>query len=352
MKNGEVSLLYRSDYNQYYNGTSDAYRHTYEIADRYLTEETEHIETNQRSVTIALASYISIVERTSYSSSGWRYTTIYQKNLSPAPAFYQARHIVNGASNPFVSFSSTSRSVRYHRYTITDPEDPHSGTDSTVNKTIYGIKASLDSYLASIGDYRYDYRDFVQSALEIQGRFGMIDRTTGDLKIIDLTDHLSLYPAPDLYPAQDLYPRGYELLITRNMYKLVEYEDSATRHYDRISCTWTDSSNNEHYQYYDIVDHDDPSYDPDDYQTYSLSENYFIKNKYYTVEQVTEILHTLGEKIKGFQYFPCDIECVGLPYVETGDGISVITKDSGFTSFVLRRTIKGIQSLEDNIEAR
>lgn len=196
-----------------------------------------------------------------------------------------------------------------------------------------------------------DVKNMLESYIELQGKFGLFDRY-GNFQLIDLTDKLQLYPSDTLYPSNDLYPREQRNLITRSMYSKVEYEDTPTRHYDKIECTWRDSNNQEHNQEYQIVD---PAsldwYDPDDFQQYNLSDNYFIKNGYFTEEEVQTILETLGEKIKEFQYYPANIEMRGLPYLEAGDELAVVTRLSGFTTFILRRTMNGIQELKDNIEA-
>ena len=83
----------------------------------------------------------------------------------------------------------------------------------------------------------------------------------------------------------------------------------------------------------------------------SRSDNYFIKNGYYDEAGIDELLEALGERIKEFQYCPAEIEMRGLPYMEPGDVLSVVTRNSGFITYVLRRTISGIQNLIDNTEA-
>ena len=43
---------------------------------------------------------------------------------------------------------------------------------------------------------------------------------------------------------------------------------------------------------------------------------------------------------------------VGLPYLEAGDVLQIITPTESFHTVMLRRTVKGIQSLTDTVEVR
>jgi hypothetical protein len=247
---------------------------------------------------------------------------------------------------------------KIHIYRYEDmQDDPMVVTKSiprTIKKRIYVGYAYFDVYNASLEnteETKNETKDVIESYIELWGLFGTFDRY-GGFQFIDLTKKLQLYPSDTLYPAENLYPRAQRNLITQSMYSKVEYEDVPTRHYDKIECTWRDSNNVEHSCSYQIVDPDSLEwYDPDDYQQYNLSDNYFIKNGYFTEEEVQTILEILGEKIKDFQYYPANIEMRGLPYLEAGDELAVVTRMSGFTTFILRRTMNGIQELKDNIEA-
>ena len=50
-------------------------------------------------------------------------------------------------------------------------------------------------------------------------------------------------------------------------------------------------------------------------------------------------------------YAPSEVHAVGLPYVECGDRISLLTKEGGIETFVFSRTLSGIQSLVDSYES-
>ena len=41
--------------------------------------------------------------------------------------------------------------------------------------------------------------------------------------------------------------------------------------------------------------------------------------------------------------------CAGLPYIETGDELEINVAGAAYTSYVLRRNLKGIQNLQDEM---
>lgn len=89
-----------------------------------------------------------------------------------------------------------------------------------------------------------------------------------------------------------------------------------------------------------------------DYLTYDVSNNYFIKNGNYKEEEMLSILEKVADNVKNLSYMPSSVKCIGLPYVEAGDWLTVITNDSGFNSVILSRSLNGIQTLKDSFESK
>ena len=52
-------------------------------------------------------------------------------------------------------------------------------------------------------------------------------------------------------------------------------------------------------------------------------------------------------KMQPLRWFPFEMWCAGLPYLETGDEIEVSIGQTTYTSYVLQRQLKGIQNLQD-----
>ena len=195
-------------------------------------------------------------------------------------------------------------------------------------------------------------RGIMESVMEFMTVFGRNGRN-GEIELFRLADNFGLYPAETLYPEEDLFPKGSNVgILVRSCYKTAWYDDHLTKPYDRVSVTYRNESGTETYAYYALVDETKEGYDESAFQTYSLSDNYLIQNGTFTSGQIEEILSGVGEKIRNIRYMPADIELIGLPWVEAGDVITIITEDSAIDTCILRRTLSGIQSLEDNFESR
>lgn len=95
-----------------------------------------------------------------------------------------------------------------------------------------------------------------------------------------------------------------------------------------------------------------PMYSDEPYATYDVSGNYFIKNGKFKEEDILDTIRTIGKAIGGLQYMPSRIECFGMPYIEAGDWVTVITEKGGFNTIILNRTTSGIQTLVDSFESK
>ena len=90
----------------------------------------------------------------------------------------------------------------------------------------------------------------------------------------------------------------------------------------------------------------------DDYLTYDLSQNALIQDYPWVSSDIQEILEVIAYELEEVQYYPTEMTMIGLPYLEAGDTIQIITPNDSFSTIILRRTLKGIQALHDTIEAR
>lgn len=199
-------------------------------------------------------------------------------------------------------------------------------------------------------------RSLLEGLCELKGVFGRIDRQTNIFETVDINRYLGVYPSDDLFPSNDLYPNGGNSegiqLYDMSMYSKAWYDDLPTKRYSAVTCTYQNGDSEEVVETYTIVNTSDSSiFNPDNYQVYDLSDNEIIKNSQLSQSQIQSILQTVAGNIRYVQYMPADIDCVGLPYVESGDVADVITSDGAFETIVLRRTLSGIQALSDNIES-
>ena len=198
-----------------------------------------------------------------------------------------------------------------------------------------------------------------ESLVELSAKYAKLDRLTNELTFVDIANNLTLYPSTDLfpddpryYPDEHLYPHGQMMLIDRSLWKSVWYDDEPSHPYNVVIATWQDANNETSYTATYTIVPEDKIVNPDDYAQYDISNNFFIKNNLLTFEQVQTIVNTIGEKLEYLKYFKSDIEMRGLPYLEAGDGLAILTKDGGFNTFIMRHRISGIHALMDNIENR
>ena len=218
--------------------------------------------------------------------------------------------------------------------------------DSTVT-----LKAFRDSFLAYFGIEQEDVtlvndsmivtktieptslsgKTVITAICEINGCFGHIGRN-GKFKYVFLQD-TSLYPAEDLYPADDLYPAGID--IPASCYIKAEYEDYTTalinklqirQEEDDIGCIYGTGNN-----------------------CYIVQDNFLVYGK--SSEELNVIAENLYSIISTVTYQPVHVEAKGNPCLEVGDAIELRTKNGVITSYILQRTLKGIQALRDTYDA-
>lgn len=190
----------------------------------------------------------------------------------------------------------------------------------------------------------------LEALLELNALFGKASRY-GGFDFFKINTNFGLYPSETLYPSDNLYPAGTDILLTKSMYKSAWYDDLYTPLYSKVTCTYKDSETQEDtYAEHIIIEVEEGK--EDKYQTYDISDNYLIKENTFTEAQIAEILANIASNIDRIRYMPAEVDLKGLPYLEAGDVVQVLTTDGGFETIILRRTLTGIQALSDNFESR
>lgn len=80
-----------------------------------------------------------------------------------------------------------------------------------------------------------------------------------------------------------------------------------------------------------------------------IENNFLMYGK--TANELNTISTTILNAVNSIRYTPIEIEIVGTPCMETGDKISFADGSNTITSYVLERTLRGIQTLFDSINA-
>lgn len=180
-------------------------------------------------------------------------------------------------------------------------------------------------------------RDVIQSICEINGCFGHIARN-GKFKYVFLeTIKGGLYPSNDIYPANDLYPQQPNVqVVGSGLYvDTPTYEDFTVKPIDKLQIREKEGDIGV------IVG--------DGNNTYIVEDNFLVYGK--STEDLTVIADNMLSVIEGLEYRPFDATLVGNPCIEVGDNVRLHTKYKIIDSYVLQRTLSGVQALRDNFSA-
>lgn len=188
----------------------------------------------------------------------------------------------------------------------------------------------------------FTLRDLTSAVYETVCQYGRLDRVTDLFAGIEL-NRSQLLPQDTLYPATDLYPGGPSFSAARSTY----------------SKLWADEDNVQKFRYliitYKGLDGDNKekeftlqrTVNPDGTQDYYCSDNWLFKNLVWTANDIGAYADAMAAKMQDIRWFPFEMWCAGLPYLETGDAIEIPMGEDSYTSYILQRNLNGIQNLQD-----
>lgn len=217
----------------------------------------------------------------------------------------------------------------------------------TVDGRMIAQSQKRDTYKLILPDVS-EIRNMMEGFLELQGSFGKIGRN-GDFEELKLEPSDLLYPDTTINPGNDVFPGGssdigYEL-YTKKIYQRCWYDDELTKLYGAIYCKYKDKDDND-VEYTHIIDNRGAD---NNYKVYDVSNNYIIQNNKFGDSDIKDVLARMSNEIKNIQYISAQISAKGLPYVEAGDMILAMCDGEFIKTYMMRRTIKGIQQLTDSI---
>ena len=180
--------------------------------------------------------------------------------------------------------------------------------------------------------------DVITKICEINACFGHIGRD-GKFHYIYLDNLIpTLYPAEDIYPSEDLYPSDGSSITNigeSGTYIGCDYEDYITAEIDKLQIRQSEDDIGK------IVGTGT--------NCYVIQDNFLVYGK--TDTELTNIANPIYTQLQKIHYTPATIEVKGNPCFEVGDGVQVITKYDVIATYILKRTLKGIQALRDVYEA-
>lgn len=182
--------------------------------------------------------------------------------------------------------------------------------------------------------------DMARWICELNGCFGMITNE-GKFRYVVLSSGIDdgLFPSDTLYPADDLYPQDVNhdvTVLNKGRYKTVDFEDWNAESITQLTIRTDDS---------------------DVGTTVGTAGNgYVITGNILTYGCNTATLTTVATNalanMTNRYYRPCTVNAVGNPLHEVGDPIRIATQYRGIVTYILERTLKGIQALTDTYAAK
>lgn len=203
--------------------------------------------------------------------------------------------------------------------------------EMTVNKTLTTTQAEDSSVTA---EATISGKTIIEAICEINGAFGNIGRD-GRFEYVILKAIISaLYPAEDLYPREDLFPSDANTESMNGHYITFDYEAFQSQAITQLEIRADDSTAGA------IVGTSG--------NNYVISGNFLISDK--TGAEMKQIANNLLPVIAQAAYTPIkSSECVGNPCLELGDPIRFNTSREIVESYILQRTLTGVQSKRDSI---
>lgn len=179
-------------------------------------------------------------------------------------------------------------------------------------------------------------KEVLSCICEINGCMGHMGRD-GKFHYIYLEQEIQgLYPRNDLYPADNLYPRDPKSTqIGKGFYVSAKYEDYLVKTINKLQIREQKNDIGV------IVGTGD--------NAYVIEDNFLVYGK--GSKELKGIAKNILSKIRGIIYRPFTADCKGNPCLEVGDAVRLPTRYELIESYILKRTLKGIQALRDDLEA-
>lgn len=179
-------------------------------------------------------------------------------------------------------------------------------------------------------------KEVLSCICEINGCVGHMGRD-GTFHYIYLEQEIQgLYPRNDLYPADDLFPRNPKSTqIGKGFYVTATYEDYLVKTINKLQIREQKNDIGV------IVGTGD--------NAYVIEDNFLVYGK--GSKELKGIAKNILSKIRGIIYRPFTADCKGNPCLEVGDAVRLPTRYELIESYILKRTLKGIQALRDDLEA-
>nr|DAZ30577.1 MAG TPA: endosialidase chaperone [Caudoviricetes sp.] len=205
----------------------------------------------------------------------------------------------------------------------------------TVNKTI--VATQTDDSSAVTEESSISGKTVVTAICEINGCFGNINRE-GKFEYVFLKAITSaLYPAEDLFPSDNLFPSDANTESMTGHYITFDYEDFQSKEITQLEIKTSEDNAGA------IVGTAG--------NNYSITGNFLVSDK--TGAELEQIANNLLPIMAQAAYTPIkSCTCVGNPCLTLGEPIRFNTTREIVETYLLQRTLTGVQSKRDSISAQ
>lgn len=237
-----------------------------------------------------------------------------------------------------LSFPMTLKNFRDSFFThlgIAQVETSLVNDSMTVNKTI--VATQTDDSSAVTEESAISGKTVVTAICEINGCFGNINRE-GKFEYVFLKAITSaLYPAEDLFPADNVFPSDANTESMTGHYITFDYEDFQSKAITQLEIK---TSNDNAGAIVGTAGNN-----------YSITGNFLVSDK--TGAELEQIANNLLPIMKQAAYTPIkSCTCVGNPCLTLGEPIRFNATREIVETYLLQRTLTGVQSKRDSISAQ
>lgn len=237
-----------------------------------------------------------------------------------------------------LSFPMTLKQFRdsfFAHLGIAQVETSLANDSMTVNKTIVATQTDDSSVVTE--ESAISGKTVVTAICEINGCFGNINRE-GKFEYIFLKAITSaLYPAEDLFPSDNLFPSDANTESMTGHYITFDYEDFKSKAITQLEIKTSEDNAGA------IVGTAG--------NNYSITGNFLVSDK--TGAELEQIANNLLPIMKQAAYTPIkSCTCVGNPCLTLGEPIRFNTTREIVETYLLQRTLTGVQSKRDSISAQ
>lgn len=237
-----------------------------------------------------------------------------------------------------LSFPMTLKQFRnsfFAHLGIAQVETSLANDSMTVNKTI--VATQTDDSSAVTEESAISGKTVVTAICEINGCFGNINRQ-GKFEYVFLKAIISaLYPAEDLFPSDNLFPSDANTESMTGHYITFDYEDFQSKAITQLEIKTSEDNAGA------IVGTAG--------NNYSITGNFLVSDK--TGAELEQIANNLLPIMAQAAYTPIkSCTCVGNPCLTLGEPIRFNTTREIVETYLLQRTLTGVQSKRDSISAQ